>query len=267
MTEAPVQSLWDEQPLALHSGGTFTIVTINVWFGKLHQRLRYDALLRLLEETRPEVVAFQEVTYDFLSQLKDQLWTAEYRWVDDHGPQLGHYGVAILSRLPVRRASYAELPSDMGRTVLCAELDLGGEGFTIATTHLESRDKNVERRAQQLEAIGELLAEEGTGIFCGDLNFCASWQVENERLDGYDDIWSLLRPGDDGYTLNSNINLMKEGSALAPVRFDRMLFFGERRWSAENIDLFATDCLPDNPKVWPSDHFGLMARVTSASSR
>lgn len=261
MIEARIQNLWDEQPLASHAGDAFTVITINVWFGKLHQRLRYDALFRLLEEQRPEVVAFQEVTYDFLSQLKDQRWTAEYRWVDDHGPQLGHYGVAVLTRIPVRRARYAELPSDMGRTVLLAELEFAQETLTIATTHLESRNQNVERRAEQLGAIGALLAEEGAGIFCGDFNFCASWQLENDRLDGFDDVWSRLRPGDDGYTLDSNINLMKEGSSLAPVRFDRMLFFGEHGWSAETIDLFATDCLPGQPKIWPSDHFGVMARI------
>jgi endonuclease/exonuclease/phosphatase family metal-dependent hydrolase len=263
MIDAPIQTLGDEQPLASYSGGVLKVVTINVWFGKLHQRLRYDALFGLLAHEQPDVIAFQEVTYDFLSQLKKQPWTAAYRWVDDHAPQLGHYGVAILTRLPIQRASYAELPSDMGRTVLLAELKLDEELLTIATTHLESGEGSVERRAEQLVAIGELLAKEGAGIFCGDLNFCSSWQLENDRLDDFDDLWSLVRPDDDGYTLDSRINLMKEGRDLAPVRFDRMLFFGEPPWSAETIQLFASECLPDHPEVWPSDHFGLLATIAS----
>ena len=260
MMEAPVQCLWDAQPPAPHEGA-FTIVTFNVWFDKRHQRVRYDALFRLLEERRPDVIAFQEVTYEFLRRLKGERWTEAYRWVDDHAAQLGHYGVAILASLPILRASYAELPSDMGRTILCAELDLGREVFTVATTHLESWNENEERRAQQLDAIGELLSQRGAGVLCGDLNFCASWQTENDRLAAYADVWADLRPGERGYTLDPTINRMKEGGSLAPVRFDRMLLFGERRWRAETIDLFATECLPGQPKVWPSDHFGLIASL------
>ena len=256
--EAPIQTLCGEVPLARHRGDALTIATLNVWFDKHHQRQRYDALFALLDARQPDIVAFQEVTLEFLTQLKEKAWTAGYRWVDDHGPQLGSYGVGILSRVPMQSATYAELPSHMGRTLLCAEFHVEGRAFSLATTHLESRNENAQSRAEQLSEIGELLTKHSGGFLCGDFNFCASWTAEDNQLADYEDLWSSLRPGDDGFTVDYTINHMKE-STRAPVRFDRILSFGQHSWRPEAIDLFATESLPGEPTLWPSDHFGLMA--------
>ena len=264
--EASIQTLCGEVPLARYRGDALTIATINVWFDKHHQRQRYDALFALLEARQPDIVAFQEVTLEFLTQLKEKAWTAGYRWVDDHGPQLGSYGVGILSRVPMQSATYAELPSRMGRTLLCAEFNVEGRAFSFATTHLESQNENARHRAQQLQAIGELLTKQSGGFLCGDFNFSATSTAEDSQLANYEDLWSSLRPGEDGFTVDYTVNRMKE-STRAPVRFDRILSFGQHSWRAEAIELFATESLADEPKLWPSDHFGLMALMHARESK
>mgnify|MGYP003631232912 FL=1 len=261
--QAPVRALYEEAPLLPFCGPALTIATINVWFDKHYQRERYDALFALLEMHAPDIVAFQEVTLDFIEQLKTCSWTAGYRWIDDHGAQLGNYGVGILSKLPMQNTSYAGLSSRMGRTVLWAEFTHQDTPFTVATTHLESMSENADYRKRQLKSIGDLLAKHPGGFFCGDFNLCASWPDENQALRNYEDLWSTLKPNDNGFTVDYSVNKMKP-STKAPVRFDRILSHGQHLWRPQTITMIATEPLEGRPNLWPSDHFGLLATMRLA---
>ena len=228
---------------ALGAGG-LRLVTYNVWFSERNQAARATALLGLLERMgevadggMPHVVCLQEVTPFFLTALKKERWVqAQYVLSDSVGTTLigstFPYGVVMLlhivrpplppfpctwlTQLMVRSQSLHissltlhDLPSNMGRKLLCATLPLpGGEGggddheLRLGTAHLESMD-NAPIRAAQLEvawgALGvvaavakpkagdEPAAEAKFGrlgleaVLCGDMNFCASW-AENAVL-------------------------------------------------------------------------------------
>ena len=236
---------------------------MNVWFGDHHQRVRWTELFRLLENLGPDVIAFQEVTAAFVEQLSNEAWVAPYQWVDDGGPGLGQYGVAVLSRIPIVSAGLVPLPSNMGRSLLHIDVEAGDRLFTIATAHLESYQKNAECRAQQLETIREALRDSPHGVLCGDLNFCATWQVENDRLDRrYQDLWSELRPDEAGFTVDPGRNRMLSDDSMPPVRFDRILLFSAGSyWRGTSIDMIGTESLPGLPTLYPSEHFGLVATL------
>eukprot|EP00727_Mastigamoeba_balamuthi_P014551 m51a1_g9720 putative metal-dependent hydrolase (111) ;mRNA; f:1445052-1451900 len=91
----------------------------------------------------------------------------------------------------------------------------------------------------------------------------------------YKDAWALLRPGDAGWTEDTDVNGMLRAlrGDRKQVRFDRVLWRGSPgSWEPAEIELLGTRPLrPDDAAhsddeaagaaasgpIWPSDHFGL----------
>jgi hypothetical protein len=98
-------------------------------------------------------------------------------------------------------------------------------------------------------------------VVLGDFNMR---DAENDEVPtNFVDVWPVLRPGEDGYTEDTDINLMRWDSKPKhrQVRFDRVLLKGER-WTAAEIELLGTEPVsPALPRVFPSDHFGVRCRL------
>jgi tyrosyl-DNA phosphodiesterase 2 len=88
--------------------------------------------------------------------------------------------------------------------------------------------------------------------------------AENPRISApYVDMWPALRPDDDGFTEDTAINLMRldAKNKTRQVRFDRILIKGAA-WAPATIKLLGTEPISDTmPRVFPSDHFGLLCRI------
>jgi tyrosyl-DNA phosphodiesterase 2 len=73
----------------------------------------------------------------------------------------------------------------------------------------------------------------------------------------------MLRPDDHGFTEDTAINHMRFDSTNKhrQVRFDRVLVKGTA-WAPASIDLLGTEAISTtHPRVFPSDHFGVMCEV------
>ncbi|MCG8352947.1 MAG: endonuclease/exonuclease/phosphatase family protein [Chloroflexales bacterium] len=240
-----------------------TVATFNVWFGADYFNERCQAVLALLESCRPDLIALQEVTPDFLQQVLHTPWVqAEYRISDIYGDSVDPYGVLILSRLPIREWQFFALPSVMGRHLVTARALLNATVTTFASVHLESTSYAAPTRAKQLARIFPLLATEQHVILSGDFNFCSSWE-ENRRLDPtYQDVWPLLHQTAPGFTEDTDRNTMRllVTGKRKQVRFDRLLLRSQPAgWRAETIRLIGTEPISSTmPNIFPSDHFGLL---------
>ena len=175
------------------------------------------------------------------------------------------YGVVLLSRLPVHSTELDDLPSRMGRRLLVAHLLVNDTKLAVGTVHLESLD-SVEYRGRQLAHIFKTLKGERDAILVGDFNFCSSWPEEQANLDPqYVDVWPALHQGEAGYTEDTDVNLMlgSMNDKKKAVRFDRVLVrSGKPGWVPASIELLGTEPIAGNtPEVFPSDHFGLLARL------
>jgi endonuclease/exonuclease/phosphatase family metal-dependent hydrolase len=136
----------------------------------------------VIREERADLVALQEVDQGTLRvggvRQADQLIAltglhgAFGKAMDYQG---GEYGVAILSRWPLRRTWNQPLPQADGyesRTLLSVEVDPFDTGHPIvfSTTHLDQGRESPNRLAQ-VNAINERLgAQEAPGILAGDFN-------------------------------------------------------------------------------------------------
>lgn len=245
---------------------SLTLATFNIWFGDHFADQRYDAIVRLLEVHEPDFIGLQEVTPSSLPSFLEHPWIRKYYYASDiDGSTLGDYGVLLLSRLPPAATKLVYLPSLMDRDLLLMETRVNGVTLHVGTVHLESRKSSANMRGHQLRTIFKTLRDVANVVIMGDFNFCASWEEENDRIDpAYHDLWELLRGDEPGYTEDTAINRMRYliKGKHKQVRFDRILLKSVA-WQAASIDLLGTEPIsPDEPDVFPSDHFGLVCRIS-----
>jgi tyrosyl-DNA phosphodiesterase 2 len=251
-----------------------SFVTFNVWFDGFRQRERAETLFHLTSTCRPDVVCFQEVTAPFLEWLLAVPWVQRGYYVTSASDSLWAtwYGLTILSKHPIERLGLlADLETRQGRRFLYVDLRLNGDTVRVGTMHLESYDDSKACRHAQLSRILPTLAAPGLqhSLLLGDMNLCATWpenrRAFEERPDEHrhQDLWAALRPDDSGWTENTDINKMRavrSPSGPRHVRFDRVFLRStDNRWLPHSIELLGTVAISHN--VWPSDHFGLHARI------
>ncbi len=257
---------WVSAPRAGEAPSEITVVTYNTWFGRFYFEERMEALIDELAGCDADVIALQEVTRPLLDMLAREPWVRDRYWLSDvGGTTFTDYGVVLLSRLPAERIELHELPSYMNRAALVAHLPVGA----MCTVHLESNRGNHDMRCAQLQTLFEILEPESNAIVMGDFNFAPPWP-ENDLIDPrYIDLWPHLRPNDPGYTEDTAINLMRKQVTEKDkqVRFDRILLRSARGdLEPKQIDLLGTTAISLDPAIFPSDHFGLRARLSSHES-
>jgi tyrosyl-DNA phosphodiesterase 2 len=238
-----------------------TIATFNVWFDEFHAMARYQAIADVLEREAPDVMVFQEITSPALDVLLGQGWIRQrYVRAAVVGRRTGNYGHLMLARVPIRRAVYVRLPTEAARGVLRAEVDVGGQPLVVESVHLDSGKASAGLRERQLRTVFRDLDRVPDAVLLGDFNMRDD---ENSLVTPpFEDVWPRLRPDEPGYTEDTSINLMRLDSTgkERQVRFDRVLTKGG--WRATRIDLLGTEPISStSPRVFPSDHFGVVCRV------
>lgn len=231
---------------------TFKISTWNVWFDKHHRDERFASMLGQLRGHAPEIMAFQEVTLPFVRAVQAAEWLRQGYWISstDHN----HLGTVLICRVQPLRLSWVEIPTSMGRRLLKA--DFPGD-LSVAVAHLESL-ANPELRRQQLAVAFSQLRPSARSAFLGDFNF-GDEQPETEALDpGFVDAWASQYPNDPGFTRDTQANTMARlgRSEIKRQRLDRILTRGLR---LESVEMLGTEPISDG--LYPSDHFGLLARL------
>lgn len=247
--------------------GEVTLATFNVWFSDFHAEQRFRAIADVMSRKMPDVMVFQEVTPSALAIFLAQPWIrVRYRCAEITGGGLGNYGMLMLSRLPIANVTYTPLPTNLARGFMTADLDTGGQPLTVVALHLESGKAASPLRARQLGQVVRALRRTENAVVLGDFNMRDS---ENRRISAsYCDLWPELRPHDDGFTEDTTINLMRldSKSKHRHVRFDRVLLKGGG-WAGTDIELLGTEPISRAlPRVFPSDHFGVMCRLAARSS-
>ena len=77
---------------------SFTLLTWNVWFGKLEAEARYRAIISRIETASPDFICLQEVTIEFIWQIQRDPYIQENYFSSEDGNQgtLETYGVLLL---------------------------------------------------------------------------------------------------------------------------------------------------------------------------
>lgn len=137
-----------------------------------------DRIAAVLQEIEADVIALQEVDADHwvkggIDQLDFLAQSTGFEPVP--GPTLssgsGHYGNALLTRLPLKAVRRHDL-SVVGREprgAIDVDLDADGQLLRVVATHLGLRPRE---RRRQLRALADLMDTEGDvrAVLLGDMN-------------------------------------------------------------------------------------------------
>ena len=240
---------------------------------------RCDSIIKILKESRADIIGLQEVTPRFVRKLAACSWVQDNYYVTDPtGNSFCGYGNIILTLLRPSCFYTKPLESMMGRQLVMGEFILSNpvsktlEILRVGVVHMESLSKSSSVRRDQFRQIYPMLANPVPGykyvhsILMGDFNLDpkSSEEVESVQAElgqNFMDCWSACHPDDGGCT--RFVNYPEEGKE--PVRYDRILLNSKRnRITPVHINTFgetAIDMVSGSDRydtVFPSDHLGLV---------
>ena len=235
-------------------------MTLNLW-GANEWDHRRSAVVDWISDISPDLVALQEVVQT--ESLGQASWLAERtgmtavfgaaRTID-----CGEYGNAALSRLPVHR-SQCHLLTDAGtgnepRAALTVDVDAHGHRISFTSTHLSWQFDEGWIREQQVRDIAGVIGEHP--IVCGDFNATAD-STEVRFMTGLPlvDAFDVAHPGEFGHTW-SNANPFAAREKEPDRRID-YIFVGAGQVRGADVV-----CNEPRGGAWPSDHFGVAARLS-----
>ncbi|MBN1580573.1 MAG: endonuclease/exonuclease/phosphatase family protein [Anaerolineae bacterium] len=258
---------------------TTRILDLNIWNYNDPWPVRRDLIVRLILETNPDIVAFQEVRYQdwidvhhqadqILSHLDGYtaVWNPAAYWSPDQDENKGQQweGLAILSRHPLVDRRIARLERDAAdphnhfpRLVLAAQIRLPAGLFWLFNTHFPLSAQARERVAPVALNFITQTAGNLPFVFTGDFNavpaelpiqyFTGQAQIDGQSGD-LCDAWTLCHPDQDGYTF----------SAWEPEKRIDYLFVSPNV-QVQTIEIVGRT--PHRETTSPSDHCGLFAAI------
>lgn len=267
-------------------------MTWNLWWRFGDWRRRQPLIERVLAETAPDLIAFQEVwsteADNQATQLAGRLgmhhaWLPSpapehfQRRIDDAAVQVGN---AVLSRWPIVQTATCELPAgggDAGRTALQALVEAPGGRISFTSTQLSSIVGGSALRCKQVRTlvafVGRETPDDAIAIVAGDLN--AEPDSDEIRLLGghktappvpgqvFVDAWSYAEPTAPGWTWDRR-NPAVESTGEPSARIDYLFLryqTGTTPPPRVRVARLAAHAPVDG--LWPSDHAAVVAELSS----
>ncbi len=243
---APHTRSWDEPKLLAQTGRTWTLATINL----LQGNQKTELVSQYLHATRPDIVAFQEVSPRWAGELETLSDLYPYRFVQ---PSKDQFGLALFSREPAIAQSVHAVGNRVGDLATFGSWESDGRRFSIAGIHPDKPDerwKTVNRDVylRQIAQWAERHQKAGEAvIILGDFN-ATPWSASLRaftRHTGY-------RNANKGRIFSATWNVWQPHRLLIDHAF------------------FSADWIIRESTIGPalgSDHRPLLVRATLPSSR
>lgn len=178
---------------------TIRVMTYNIHVGiGMDKKLELRRIADVINKEKPELVGLQEVDrgvqrtqrIDEIVELS-KLTRMDYAFAFNLPYQGGQYGVAVLSRFPIKATEhrlYKNLREAERRGFIRAEVRIDGRIVHFVTTHLDyQHDDGRLFEAQQM--LASLSDVKGPLIVVGDFNDTPAGQTYRLMLQKFDDSW------------------------------------------------------------------------------
>lgn len=238
-------------------------VTYNVLADEDPSGQRVLKLLEILRNTDADIIVLQEVAPWFATVLLKEPWVQSYHRPLKGGKTFIAHEYLVLSRFPILDTESVPLPGNQHRAYFAVTIQLPTGPAKVATCHLESLLEDGPIRAQQLDIYFQRLAGTDDAFFAGDFNFGDGEQPDTKHIaPNFQDAWRELHPKLPGYTWDIEKSRMARQESFPGEpsrRLDRVLFRSSH-WTSTRAELLGTEPVsPKNKRLFPSDHFGLLA--------
>lgn len=224
---------------------TLRIMTYNIHVGVgMDKKLNLQRIADVINAANPDLVGLQEVDRGVKrTEGKDEiaelaaLTQMEYAFAPNLDFQGGKYGVAILSRLPIKSTEHRMFENKREaerRGMLRVEVELGGKRLNFVTTHLDYQydDGRLFETEQLLKFLENA---KGPLIVVADLNDTPAGSAYKLMRTIFDDAWVA---GGDGFSFPAD----------KPVKRIDHIFYrvnpGTRAKKSWVIETLASDHIP-----------------------
>ena len=227
---------------------TLRVMTYNIHVGVgMDKKLDLQRIADVINAARPDLVGLQEVDRGVKrTEGKDEIvelaamTKMEYAFAPNLDYQGGKYGVAILSRLPIKNTAHRMFENKREaerRGMLRIEVEIEGKTLNFITTHLDyqfddGRLFETEQLLKFLEGV------KGPAIVVADLNDIPAGSAYKLMRTKFDDAWMTSRAEGDGFSFPAD----------KPVkRIDHIFYRTGAKISAKKswvIETLASDHIP-----------------------
>ncbi|PKA53001.1 hypothetical protein AXF42_Ash001982 [Apostasia shenzhenica] len=253
------------------------IMSYNVWSCEDVQLIkRMEAIGQLIQQHKPDVIFFQEVTPNIYEIFQSSQWWSSYNCSVPPKKANRGYFCMLLSKFPVKSFKNRSFNNTkMGRGICEGNLNFGSNSIVVATSHLKSpappEMNSAERISQLKEAISNLNYLPNV-VFGGDLNWDETYDGPLPLHSAWVDPWKKLRPAEKGWTYDTKANQSLNGHRPLQKRLDRFLC-KLRDFDMIAIQMIGMEAIPGISyshrnkfyPVYPSDHFGLLLTIYEKS--
>lgn len=257
----------------------FTVVTINILNELSLWSRRKELLRRGLQELSPDAICLQEVSL----QAGNHAWLAEelgysHFLVPKTGEKGKREGIAILSRLPVVEQYILDLETQ-NRVAQAAVLEKDGGKILLVNGHFFWQPGESEGRDRQVERLLEWIPTVAAGrpvVVCGDFNGEPESRAIVRMREQYVSAYFAAHGREPDYTCPTPLPLPKKVYLRALFEMYRYIFpfrlkpgwrgtldyiFAGPQWEVRGCEVVLDQPSPDDPRLYPSDHFGLWAEL------
>src|SRR5688572_17803193 len=200
--------LWPAPPIAAKR--TIRVMTYNIHVGVgMDKKLDLQRIAHVINAARPDLVGLQEVDRGVKrTEGKDEIvelaamTRMEYAFAPNLDYQGGKYGVAILSRFPIKNIDHRMFENKREterRGMLRIEVEVDGKRLNFVTTHLDYQFEDG--RLFETEQMLKLLeGVKGPTIVVADLNDVPTGSAYKLMRTRFDDAWVTSAAKTDGFS-------------------------------------------------------------------
>src|SRR5215510_56703 len=186
------------------------VMTYNIHVGVgMDKKLDLQRIADVINKEKPDLVGLQEVDRGVKrTEGKDEIaglaamTKMEFAFAPNLDYQGGKYGVAILSRLPIRNTVHRMFENKREaerRGMLKVEIDLEGRTITFVTTHPDYQFEDG-RRFETEQLLKFLADTKGPLIVVADFNDTPAGSAYKLMGSSFDDAWTTSKAKTDGFS-------------------------------------------------------------------
>ncbi len=260
---------------------TVSILTLNLLSDLSRWRQRGPWVAEGLRQLNPDVVCLQEIKLpeNTAQYLADQTGFSQVFLTPKTGLEASKEGIAILSRLPIQASDWLPL-GGQNRVAQIVHLQLNGRPLVIANAHFYWQPGDSPARQRQISFLLnhlDNLPGSPPYVVCGDFNATPDTQdirLVKARLRSAFEVANHAEP-----LYTSPTPLPRSPLAILRTLLGFFVFLRPRMLKAKwkgTLDYIFVDArihvasarlalntpAPEDPRIYPSDHFGLLAEIT-----
>jgi endonuclease/exonuclease/phosphatase family metal-dependent hydrolase len=238
--------VWPVSPVSAKR--TLRVMTYNIHVGVgMDKKLNLQRIADVINAARPDLVGLQEVDRGVKrTEGKDEIvelaamTKMEYAFAPNLDYQGGKYGVAILSRLPIKSTEHRMFENKREserRGMLRVEVEVDRRRIHFVTTHLDYQfeDGRLFETEQLLKFLDGVA---GPAIVVADLNDIPTGSAYKLMSTKFDDAWVTSRAAGDGFSYPAD-KPVKRIDHIFYLKGDRIR--AKKSWVIETL---ASDHIP-----------------------